>query len=233
MNLQTTRQALLPMVAAAALGAGLAACGGGTGAAPTPSTPTTAEESVTPAAAPAASPTLSVDQLQFVSDMRSAFGFGSDVQASSLASFGEHVCSGRQSGTSVAGEVPYARHAWASVSKGDAVQMVTLAEKDLCPAQLTPEKVTYVVTGSNANVTYGPAGSDYQGSAPMSVSRPLAQPQFYSINAQLTGDGSVTCKLQVDGVTIATGSASGSSNVASCEIDQSLNGSWEETSTSG
>jgi hypothetical protein len=172
-------------------------------------------------------------QLRFVSDMRSTFGFGTNVQAGSLATFGQHVCNGRQSGTSVAGEVPYARRTWSSASRGDAVQMIALAARDLCPTQSIPEKVTYVVTGSNANVTYGPAGSNYEGTAPMSVSRPLGQPQFYSINAQLTGDGTVTCRLQVDGVTIATGSASGSSNVASCEMDQNLNGSWEATTTGG
>jgi hypothetical protein len=236
MNFQSTRQALLAMMAAAAFGAGLTACGGSTGAAPPPSTPSAPSGSATPvadSASPATAPTLSVAQLQFVSDMRSAFGLGNDVPAAKLASFGQHVCNGRQAGTSVAGEVPYARRSWASISKGDAVQMVTLAEKDLCPAESAPEKVTYVVTGSAANVTYGPTGSDYTGTAPMSVTRPLGQPQFYSINAQVTGNGTVTCKLQVDGVTIATGSASGDSSVASCEIQQGLNGSWEETSAGG
>jgi hypothetical protein len=234
MNFQSTRQALLPMVAAAALGAGLTACGGSTGAAlPSAAAAPATSAAVEDSAPPSASPTLSVAQLRFVSDMRNAFGLGNGVQATSLASFGQHVCNGRQSGTSVAGEVPYTRRTWTSISKGDAVQMVTLAERDLCPAQSAPEKVTYVVTGGNANVSYGPAGSDYVGTAPMSVSRPLGQPQFYSINAQLTGGGSVTCKLQVDGVTIATGSASGNSNVASCEISQALNGSWEDTNAGG
>jgi len=235
MNHQSTRRALLPMMAAAALGAGLTACGPSTGAAPPPAAPSTTATTATAedSAAPATSPTLNLAQLRFVSDMRSAFGFGSGVQATSLASFGQHVCNGLQSGTSVAGEMPYTRRTWAKVSKGDAVQMVTLAEKDLCPDQSTPQKVTYVVTGSGASVTYGPAGSDYSGTAPMSVSRPLGQPQFYSINAQLTGDGTVTCKLQIDGVTIAIGSASGVSNVATCQIEEGLNGSWENTNAGG
>jgi hypothetical protein len=235
MNSQSTRQALLAMMAAAALGAALTACGGSTGAAPPPATPSAPSPStpVADSASPATVPTLSVAQLQFVSDMRSAFGLGNEVPAARLASFGQHVCNTRQSGTSVAGEVPYARRSWANISKGDAVQAVTLAERDLCPTQFAPDKVTYVVTGSAANVTYGPTGSDYTGTAPLSVTRPLGQPQFYSINAQVTGNGTVTCKLQVDGVTIATGSASGESSVASCEIQQGLNGSWEETSTGG
>jgi hypothetical protein len=235
MNLQSTRQALLPMMAAAALGAGLTACGASTGAAPPPAAPSTTATTATAedSTAPAASPTLNLAQLRFASDMRNAFGFGNGVQAASLASFGQHVCSDQQSGTSVAGDVPYARRSWPNISKGDAVLMITLAERDLCPAQSTTQKVTYVVTGSGANVTYGPAGSDYTGTAPMSVSRPLGQPQFYSINAQLTGGGKVTCKLQVDGVTIATGSASGISNVATCQMEQGFNGSWEDTNPGG
>jgi len=235
MNLQSAREALLPIMATAALGAGLTACAASTGAAPRPSVPATT--ATTPTAedstAPAPSPTLNLAQLRFVSDMRNAFGFGNGVQAASLASFGQHVCNDRQSGRSVAGEVPYARRSWANISKGDAVLMVTLAAKDLCPAQSSPQKVTYVVTGSGANVTYGPAGTDYTGTAPMSVSRTLGQPQFYSINAQLTSDGTVTCKLQVDGVTIATGSASGISKVASCQMEQGFNGSWENINPSG
>lgn len=43
----------------------------------------------------------------------------------------------------------------------------------------------------------------------------------------------MTCQIRVDGVTIVTASASGSTNVANCAIDQDLNGSWEETSVNG
>ena len=228
MNLQAfTRRAVPPIMAAAALGAGLTACGQASGPQPPASAP------ATPAAAVAASatPTLSAPQLQFVSDVRNVLTFGSDVADAKVASFGQHACRSVQSGT-LAGEVQPARRAFPTISKGDAIQLITIAEKDLCPTQSAPDKVTYVVTGSAANVTYGPTGSDYTGTAPMSVTRPLGQPQFYSINAQLTGNGAVTCKLQVDGVTIATGSASGESNVASCEIEQGLNGSWVDTNAS-
>jgi hypothetical protein len=34
-------------------------------------------------------------------------------------------------------------------------------------------------------------------------------------------------------VTIASASASGGYNIASCEIDQNTNGSWEDTNASG
>jgi hypothetical protein len=160
--------------------------------------------------------------------------FSSSVQDTDLATFGEQVCSARQSGTSVAGEVPAAQQSWSNTSKGDAVQMIALAEKDICPAQYGRQTITYVVTGTpGADVTYGPAGSNYQGSVPMSVARHLGTPQYYSISAQLQGNGSVRCKLKVDGVTIASASASGGYNIASCEIDQNTNGSWEDTNASG
>jgi hypothetical protein len=37
----------------------------------------------------------------------------------------------------------------------------------------------------------------------------------------------------VDGVTIASASASGTNSVANCAMDQNLNGSWEPTTLSG
>ena len=89
-----------------------------------------------------------------------------------MASFGQRACHALQSGTTLAGEVPPARRAFA-ISKGDAIQLITLAAKDLCPAQSSPQQVTYVATGSSADVTYGPSGSGYQGSVPLTVTRPL------------------------------------------------------------
>jgi Protein of unknown function (DUF732) len=223
-------RALLPIMAIAALGAGLTACASSsTKAAP----PSTAPAATTESAPASAAPNLSPRQLQFVTDARTTLSFGNSVQDGALASFGQHVCRARQAGATVAAEVPAAQQVGTGISKGDAVQMITLAEKDMCPAEAGPQQVTYVVTGSGAHVTYGPSGSNFEGSAPLSVSQPLGQPQFYSINAQVTGGGSVTCLLKVDGVTIASDSAKGSGNIASCEIAQDLNGSWEATNVSG
>ena len=223
-------RALLPIMAAAALGADLTACASSssTKAAPPPA-PATPTES----AAPSPASTLTARQLQFVTDVRNALSFGNSVQDSALASFGQHVCRTRQAGATVAAEVPAAQKVQASISTGDAVQMIMLAEKDLCPSQSTSQQVTYVVTGSAAHVTYGPSGANFEGTGPLSVSQPLGQPQFYSINAQLTGGGSVTCLLKVDGVTIASNSASGNGNIASCQMDQNLNGSWEAATNTG
>ena len=225
----TVLRALLPIMAAAALGADLTACASSSTKAAPPPAPATTTES----AAPSPASTLTARQLQFVTDARNALGFGNSVQDSALAAFGQHVCRTRQAGATVAAEVPAAQKVQASISMGDAVQMIMLAEKDLCPSQSSPQQVTYVVTGSAAHVTYGPSGANFEGTGPLSVSQPLGQPQFYSINAQLTGGGSVTCLLKVDGVTIASNSASGSGNIASCQMDQNLNGSWEATTSTG
>ena len=225
----TVLRALLPIMAAAALGADLTACASSSTKAAPPPAPATTTES----AAPSPASTLTARQLQFVTDARNALGFGNSVQDSALAAFGQHVCRTRQAGATVAAEVPAAQKVQASISMGDAVQMIMLAEKDLCPSQSTQQQVTYVVTGSAAHVTYGPSGANFEGTGPLSVSQPLGQPQFYSINAQLTGGGSVTCLLKVDGVTIASNSASGNGNIASCQMDQNLNGSWEATTSTG
>lgn len=225
----TVLRALLPIMAAAALGADLTACASSSTKAAPPPAPATTTES----AAPSPASTLTARQLQFVTDVRNALSFGNSVQDSALASFGQHVCRTRQAGATVAAEVPAAQKVQASISTGDAVQMIMLAEKDLCPSQSTQQQVTYVVTGSAAHVTYGPSGANFEGTGPLSVSQPLGQPQFYSINAQLTGGGSVTCLLKVDGVTIASNSASGNGNIASCQMDQNLNGSWEAATNTG
>lgn len=227
----TVFRALLPIMAAAALGADLTACASSTSTKAAP--PTTAPAATTESAPPSPTSTLTARQLQFVTDARNALGFGNSVQDSALAAFGQHVCRTRQAGATVAAEVPAAQKVQASISTGDAVQMIMLAEKDLCPSQSTSQQVTYVVTGSAAHVTYGPSGANFEGTGPLSVSQPLGQPQFYSINAQLTGGGSVTCLLKVDGVTIASNSASGNGNIASCQMDQNLNGSWEAATNTG
>src|SRR6516164_4059739 len=111
--------------------------------------------------------------------------------------------------------------------------MTILAENELWLSLSSSHQLIKVVTGSAALVSYVRSGANVESPDPLSVSQPLGQPQFYSINAQLTGGGSVTCLLKVDGVTIASNSASGSGNIASCQMDQNLNGSWEATTSTG
>jgi hypothetical protein len=95
----------------------------------------------------------------------------------------------------------------------------------------TPQTVTYAVTGTGgADVQYGPAGSSAQGSVPMTVTKPLRNVQYYSITAQLQGSGHVTCRLKVNGTVISQSTASGSYNIATCEISKDIfSGKWTDT----
>lgn len=92
------------------------------------------------------------------------------------------------------------------------------------------QTVTYVVTGSAANVTYGPTGTSLSGTVPMAVTKPLGTPLYYSITAQLQGGGSVSCKIEVDGKVISSSTATGGYNLAMCEISPDpLSGQWSNT----
>ena len=97
------------------------------------------------------------------------------------------------------------------------------------------DKVTFIVSGSYASVTYGPAGSNYTGSVPMDVTEtiPGQPPIYYAIDAQLQGGGTVSCKIEVNGQTISQGTAQGGYNIATCEISQDpLSGGWTDTNSS-
>lgn len=95
-----------------------------------------------------------------------------------------------------------------------------------------PRKVTYVVTGSTAEVTYGPAGSGFTGQVPMRITKKLRHPAYYSITAQLQGSGAVTCKIMIGGKVVDHASATGGYNIASCEISRNLlSGKWESTNS--
>lgn len=97
-------------------------------------------------------------------------------------------------------------------------------------AAAVKQSVTFVVTGSPADVTYGPSGTSVQGTVPMRVTKPLSNPVFYSLYAQLQGGGEVTCKILVDGKIISQSVASGGYNIAQCEISQDpLSGQWSDT----
>ena len=92
------------------------------------------------------------------------------------------------------------------------------------------QTVTYIVSGSGADVTYGPAGTDLTGAVPMTVTKPLGSPSYYDINAQLQGSGDVKCIIEVDGKAISTAEASGGYNIAGCEISKDpLTGAWQDT----
>ena len=101
-------------------------------------------------------------------------------------------------------------------------------------ARRAANTITYVVSGSSADVTYGPAGSDASGTVPMNVSAPIGKNPavYYAIDAQLNGGGTVTVEILVGGKVISHAMASGSYNIATAEIDQNpLTGQWEDTNS--
>jgi hypothetical protein len=113
-----------------------------------------------------------------------------------------------------------------------AAQSSPSAPASTAASSAPPQKqtVTYVVNGSPADITYGPAGSDLSGSVPMRVTQPLGTPDYYAISAQLQGDGTVSCQILVDGKVIATSTATGGYNIADCEISQDpFSGNWGDT----
>lgn len=99
------------------------------------------------------------------------------------------------------------------------------------PSPSQPDTVTFVVSGdASADVTYGPAGSDLEGSVPMdkTMTIPAEVPEYYAISAQLQGGGDVSCKIEVDGQVISSGLAEGGYNIAQCEIGQDpISGEWQ------
>ena len=230
MNLQAfTRRAAPPIMAAAALGAGLTACG----QASSPQPPAIRARHADGGGGRVHGADVKRTELQFVADVRNVLSFGSNVTDASVASFGQRAC------RPPVGNDPGGRGAARPAGLPGPLQgrrdpADHNGGKDLCPAESGPQQVTYVATGSSADVTYGPSGSGYQGAVPLTVTKPLVgNPQFYSMSAQLKAGGSVTCAIKVDGVTIVSASASGSTNVASCAMGQDLNGSWEQTSLNG
>jgi hypothetical protein len=95
-------------------------------------------------------------------------------------------------------------------------------------AWLLANSIQFIVSGSYAQVTYGAAGSDLQGSVPMDVTQRIGSPIYYAIDAQLQGGGTVSCEIKVAGQVISRSTASGSYNIATCEISQDpITGDWQ------
>jgi hypothetical protein len=89
------------------------------------------------------------------------------------------------------------------------------------------QTVEFKVTGSQAVVTYGPAGSSVMGTVPLAVTQTLRDPSDYSVQAQLKGSGSVTAEILVNGKVVSRGTASGGYNIATAEISVNpLTGKW-------
>jgi hypothetical protein len=66
--------------------------------------------------------------------MRAAFSFGSDVSDSGIADFGLTICQDLESAMTFAEVVPTAQQSWTNTSHSQAMAMITLAAKDMCPS---------------------------------------------------------------------------------------------------
>jgi hypothetical protein len=86
--------------------------------------------------------------------------------------------------------------------------------------------ITYHVGGGPANVAYGPAGSSRGHGSPMDIREPIGSAPYYYVQAQLDGDGSVSCVISVDGQPVSQASADSPYGVAQCEIVPDGSGGW-------
>jgi len=182
--------------------------------------------------APAAtSAALSASAQQFVSDLQSSsqFDISNSTSDAQIASYGQQLCAMRQAGQGQTAAISDTESTWSNMSPMLADAMTRLAEQDMCASQLPAQTITYIVRGTpGAQVTYGPAGSDFNGTVPMRVTAHLGDPQYYAINAQLQGAGHVKCSIEVDGIPLSTASANGGYNIADCEIGQDpITNLWE------
>jgi len=178
-----------------------------------------------------ASSPLTGGQTAFVSAIRSALSAHGDVNTATnaqLAKLGNEICNDRAAGDSQATVITASKGSWGRLDM-TAAGFVKTAEHDICPSEYqAPQTITYVVTGSPADVTYGPAGSNLNGSVPMSVTASLGSPAYYAIGAQLDGGGQVSCEIEINGQVISSGTATGDYNIADCEISQDpITGQWQ------
>lgn len=94
----------------------------------------------------------------------------------------------------------------------------------------SPTKVEFIVSGSapdGIDITYGPSGSNFEGPSTLDGTATMSVPfdgtaDYYAIDAQLQGSGSITCKIVVTGpgdnpLTVSSGAASGSYNICSAQ----------------
>ena len=81
-----------------------------------------------------------------------------------------------------------------------------------------PATVTYVVSATAAaTVSYGPTGSDFNGQAPVRVTKRVGSAVYYGITALLHAGGSVECEILLGGTVVSRSVATGSYNVVSCQ----------------
>lgn len=102
----------------------------------------------------------------------------------------------------------------------------------------SPASATFSVTGTDGgagiDITYGSQNANLQGGSKLPWSARMridAAAQYYDVQAQLEGAGSIRCSVTVKGVT-KTAHASGGYDVCRAEVTNDLNGKWLPSSAS-
>ena len=117
------------------------------------------------------------------------------------------------------------------MSSAEAAAASALASAEAAtPTPASPTKVEFIVSGSapdGIDITYGPSGSNLAGPSTLDGTATMSVPfdgsaEFYSLNAQLQGGGSITCKMVVTGpgdnpLTVSSGAASGGFNICDAQ----------------
>lgn len=102
------------------------------------------------------------------------------------------------------------------------------------PAAVATFRVSGNDGGSGIDITYGSQNANLQGGStlPWSTTMPVqSTAQYYAVQAQLKGAGSITCSVRVKGVT-KTSHASGGYDVCRAEVVNELGGKWAPSSAS-
>jgi hypothetical protein len=94
----------------------------------------------------------------------------------------------------------------------------------------SPTKVEFIVSGTapdGIDITYGPDGSQFSGPSTLDGTATMSVPfdgsaEYYALNAQLQGSGSITCKIVATGpgdnpLTVSSGAASGGYNICDAQ----------------
>jgi len=100
-------------------------------------------------------------------------------------------------------------------------------------SQQPASTVTFVTTGSPADVTWGDAGSSAKGAVPMRETIPIGNPLYYSLNVQLNGDGSASCQILIGGTVISQATATGGYTIARCQVSKDASGQWRDDTSGG
>ncbi|HEV2639378.1 MAG TPA: hypothetical protein VGX23_29845 [Actinocrinis sp.] len=165
------------------------------------------------------------------------------VVAGVVAAVGKHSAAAGAGTTTANSTGPgAAAGAVPAASAGPAAQATTPAgQADAAASAPAGQNVVFSCTGQAGNgitITYGPEGSSFGASSlPFSKTLPLnSGAQFYVIDAQLQGSGSVSCSTVVsyqdsDGAshTVAQSAAASSGyNIASAEVCSDFTGGWQD-----